>query len=311
VTKHVPVGSSRPLIQVALNTARDWAACDVAGGFMARNVDTGDELGFAQNRPFQLASVVKVPIALVVADLCEIGALQASQSLTLTPSERGPGPFGISAMDYEVTMAVGDLVRQMISVSDNAAADALLDHVGLDVVAATLDRWGVTDLAVRHDLRTMYGCAAQVAGDDFSLATRLAIAGPNADGSHSIESLDLHRANVGSAAACVELLQRIWTNQISTAAACATVRAAMRRQVFTHRLSADLRVDEIVVAGKTGTFLNLRHEIGVVEHGGTRVAVAALTSSNRAARLQADVDLAIGRAARTAFESLRTRPAGD
>jgi hypothetical protein len=62
--------------------------------------------------------------------------------------------------------------------------------------------------------------------------------------------------------------------------------------------------------GKTGTYLHLRHEIGLVEAAGAngygaRVAMAALTRTARPAAVAPDVALAIGDAARTAFDELR------
>jgi beta-lactamase class A len=70
-----------------------------------------------------------------------------------------------------------------------------------------------------------------------------------------------------------------------------------------------LRSDTIRVSGKTGSFLHLRHEIGVVDSAsGDRVAIAALTRSARPAAIAPDVDLAIGDAARTAFDELRDAP---
>lgn len=60
------------------------------------------------------------------------------------------------------------------------------------------------------------------------------------------------------------------------------------------------------MSGKTGTFLHLRHEIGVVEAAsGVQVAMAALTRADRRAGLAPDIDLAIGIGARQAFEALR------
>ncbi len=98
---------------------------------------------------------------------------------------------------------------------------------------------------------------------------------------------------------------------VATPAATAELRRLMSLQVFTHRLSSDLRTDTVRVSGKTGTFLHLRHEIGVVEsEEGTRVAIAALTRATRRATIAHDIDLAIdlaiGAAARSAFEALRT-----
>jgi beta-lactamase class A len=80
----------------------------------------------------------------------------------------------------------------------------------------------------------------------------------------------------------------------------------MGLQVFTQRLASELRADTLRWSGKTGTFLHLRHEIGVVEAAsGDRVAIAALSRAGRRAGVAADVDWAIGVAGRSAFEALR------
>jgi beta-lactamase class A len=104
----------------------------------------------------------------------------------------------------------------------------------------------------------------------------------------------------------------VWLDQISVPAATAELRRLMSLQVFTFRLAADLRTDTVRVSSKTGSFLHLRHEIGVVEaHSGDRVAIAALTRSSRRASHAPDIDLAIGAAARTAFEALRSTTGAD
>jgi beta-lactamase class A len=79
-----------------------------------------------------------------------------------------------------------------------------------------------------------------------------------------------------------------------------------------HRLAVELVSDEVRVRSKTGTFLDLRHEAGVVERGtgdatgrGERIAVAVLTRSSVPAAVQMEADLAIGHAARLAVEALR------
>ncbi|MEW2625479.1 serine hydrolase [Streptomyces sp. NPDC048106] len=106
--------------------------------------------------------------------------------------------------------------------------------------------------------------------------------------------------------ALVELLRRVWCDEITVPGATAELRRLMGCQVFTQRLASDLRADSLRWSGKTGTFLHLRHEIGVVEaESGDRVAMAALTRAGRRAALAADIELAMGAAARDAFEALR------
>ncbi|MGW9307371.1 serine hydrolase [Saccharomonospora azurea] len=299
------VATSAELLAVAESLAEHWAAVGALGHLLARNLDTGEELGFDTGTPVPLASVVKVPLALVVLDEIAHGRLDAALPVTIVPEHRSVGPTGVSAFRHPATLAVGDLLHQTLTVSDNASADALLDLVGVAAVDERLRQWGCSGIRVRHRLHRMYECAAGVAGDDFGLALELAIR-DDATRHYSIETLDPAHGNVGTATALVDLLQRVWLDLIAHPSATAELRRLMGLQVFTHRLSSDLRADTVKVSGKTGTFLHLRHEIGVVEaDSGDRVAVAALTRSHRRASTAHDIDLAIGAAARTAFESLR------
>ncbi|MDX2591572.1 class A beta-lactamase-related serine hydrolase [Streptomyces sp. WI03-4A] len=293
------------LLEVAEAIARDWSALGVRGSFLARDIDTGEQLGFDAEEPVPLASVVKVPLALVVLDLIADGGLDPALPVTVDPATSSVGPTGVAAFRHPVTVAVGDLLLLMLSVSDNAAADALFDQVPVADVDARLRAWGCAGIRVRHRMNHMYECAAGAAGNDFSLALELAVRDERA-GRHTIETLDPAHANLGTAAALVTLLQRVWRDEVAHPRATAELRRLMGHQVFTQRLASELRVDSLRLSGKTGTFLHLRHEIGVIEaYSGARVAVAALTRADRRAAQAPDIDLAIGIAARQAFEALR------
>jgi beta-lactamase class A len=300
------VASTSDLLFVAEAIRRDWERVGVSGQLLARNIDTGEELGFDVDQLVPLASVVKVPIALTVLHLIAQGALDAAQQVTVDPATKSLGPTGVAAFRYPATVAIGDLVLQMLAVSDNAAADVLLDRVGIDRVNDSLRGWECPAIRVRHAMHRMYECAAGAAGGDFALALDLAIQSDET-GRHAIETLDPAYANVGSVRALADLLERVWLDRIAEPAATAELRRLMSMQVFTQRLSSDLRADSVRVSAKTGTFLHLRHEIGVVEsvRGGDRVVLAALTRSARRATIAPDIDLAIGAAGRSAFEVLR------
>ncbi|MER8030108.1 serine hydrolase [Streptomyces bauhiniae] len=293
------------LRDVADGIAREWDALGIRGSFLARNIDTGEELGFAADVPVPLASVVKVPLALVVLDRIAAGKLDPARPVTFVPSLGSAGPTGLAAFRHPATLAVGDLLLMMLSVSDNAAADLLLDLVPVPDVAARLHTWGCPALRVRHRLHHMYACAAGASGNDFSLALELAVRDERT-GRHTIETLDPAHASTGTAEALVSLLERVWRDEISEPGATAELRRLMGLQVFAHRMASELRADSLTYSGKTGSFLHLRHEIGVVEaDSGDRVALAALTRADRRASLAPDIDLAIGVAARRAFEALR------
>jgi beta-lactamase class A len=80
----------------------------------------------------------------------------------------------------------------------------------------------------------------------------------------------------------------------------------MRGNLIAQRLSPDFASDSATWSSKTGTLLNLRHEVGVVEHeDGDTFAVAALTESNVPAVLQPAAEALMGEVARTLHDRLR------
>jgi beta-lactamase class A len=303
------LASSAEAGRLARTIHDSWARLGVAGHFLARNIDTDEEFGFAVDILVPLASVAKVPIALAVLDAISDGILDPARPVRIDPEASSLGATGVAAFRYPATIALGDLLHQTLAVSDNASCDALLDLLGLDAVADRLRAWDCPGIAIRHRLQRLYDCASGAVGTDFRLAMELAIRPDGLDGldgPHPIETLNVAHGNVATASALVDLLQRVWRDEIATPEATAELRRLMGQQVFTHRLASDLRADSISVSAKTGTFLNLRHEIGVVESDtGGRVAIAALTRSDRRAWVAQDIDLAIGAAARSAFELLR------
>jgi beta-lactamase class A len=306
---HSYVASTPPGLSVAEAIARDWEYLDISGHFLARNIDTGEELGFDVRAPVPFASVIKVPLALVVLEAIARGEIDPATPIVVDPA-RSVGSTGVSAFRFPARIAVADLVLMMLSVSDNASADALIELVGGDAINDAVRAWGCAGIRFRHPLQRLHDSAHRAADGKVALALELAIQSDQT-GRHTIEPLDPGHANVGTAADLVALLQRVWRDEISERGATAELRRLMGMQMFTHRLASDLRSDTLRVSGKTGSYLHLRHEIGVVETvapdpNRARVAIAALTRTGRPAAIAADVDLAIGDAARTAFEELRS-----
>ncbi|WP_053205986.1 serine hydrolase [Jiangella muralis] len=298
-------GFSGEAVRTAHDIRADWAATGLRGALYARNVDTGEDLGFDVHAPYALASVSKLPLALVVLDLIAAGELDPAHPVDLVPGAMTPGPTGAALFRHPSRVALEDLLLLMLSVSDNAAADAVFALVPPERVTATLQDWGCDGIVVRHPMRRLYEAAAAVAPDDPMLALELAVRATTDGGGHVLPTLDVAAATSGTAAGLVALVERIWTDDVSVPAATARLRELLGHQVR-QRIGAELAADAVTVSSKTGTFLNLRHEAGMVTTStGDRVAVAALTASTVAARSQPEADRAIGRAARAAVDVLR------
>ncbi|KQZ75990.1 serine hydrolase [Nocardioides sp. Root151] len=299
-------GFSGEAVEVAHEIRQAWSEAGLRGAFSARNLDTGEELGFEPDLPFPLASVSKVPLALVVLDLIACGELDAERQVTLDPKDRTPGPTGISSFRHPTSVAVEDLVLLMLTVSDNAAADALFEITPPAAVADRLAAWGCTGIQVRHPIRTLYDAVSAASSDDPVLALELAIRATTGGGGHVLPALDSGTATCGTSRGLVDLMDKVWNDRVSVPTATARLRELLGGQVNGARLASGLSSDLVRVHSKTGTFLNLRHEAGTIcSSAGDRIAVAALTASTVPSRVQPEAERAIALAGRAAFEVLR------
>lgn len=289
-------------VRLAVDIERDWAAAGLSGTFLARHLGTGRELGFGAGTVWPLASVVKLPIALVVYDAFDRGILHPGDKFNISPATATSGPTGVALFRHPCRIAAEDLVQLSLAVSDNAATDVLLERLSTTHVSARLAELGCSDIIVRHPMSSLYGVAR---ANIPALGVEIARAGGTSGGGHLLPALDLTQANVGTGRGLLDLLDRLWDDSVSTPNVCGRVRSALGHQLVQHRLAVDLASDAVRVRSKTGTFLDLRHEVGVVEVGSDRVAVVALTRSSVPAAVQFEADFAIGQAARVAVDVLR------
>lgn len=168
---------------------------------------------------------------------------------------------------------------------------------------------GITGITVRHPMRELTQTPVErFEPREAHLAQWLAIGSRTAGRGHPVPQLDVSRANSGTARACVDLLQALWVPARIPATVAAQVRSLMGLNVIRQRLAPDFSSDASRWSSKTGTLLNLRHEIGVVEHeDGSRYAVAALTESCVPAAVQPTAEAVMAHVARALHDQLRAR----
>jgi beta-lactamase class A len=251
-----------------------------------------------------LASVYKLPLLAGFCRLVDLKAIDPRQQLTLDPSTKTGGPTGLSVFADPVTASLRDLALSMMTVSDNASADALLDIVGLRRLAGMLTEFGLQRTWVRR------GTADNLR--DLQRRTRtndpdqaLAVLADN-DRTDPAGVYEAANASASTARDLTLLLRRLWAGELLSPEQTEFVKSAMHRQIFMHRLASGFPHDEIRVAGKTGTFGALRHEAGVVTlPGGAAFAIAVFTLAARGDFRQPRADAAIGEAARLAVDLLR------
>ncbi|WP_190130925.1 serine hydrolase [Streptomyces mashuensis] len=278
------------------------------GCLLVRDLHTGDELGIDPDTQLPSASLVKVPLALATLERIRRGELDGATRLDVQPGRVDtPGPTGLSRFRHPARIAVDDLLYLSMCMSDSLAADTLFGLTPPARVAEILHEFGLGGISVRHltgelsDTPVERFDAAQV-----HLAHALAIDAGTSGRGHRVPQLDATRANTGSARAFVDLLQALWTPSAIPPEVAARVRDLMLHNLLRHRLAPDFSSDASTWSSKTGTLLNLRHEIGVVEHADGQVfAVAVLTESLVPAGTQPGAEALMAQVARELRDHLR------
>ncbi|KPQ23316.1 MAG: hypothetical protein HLUCCA13_14380 [Halomonas sp. HL-48] len=115
-------------LDTRLNEVEARFAGDI--GVYVQNLASGEAYAWQADRPWYLASLIKVPVAAEV-----LGAgVPTRERLTLKQSDFVDGAGPTNWHDPGTPVSVGYLLEHMITVSDNTATDMLIDRVGLDNV---------------------------------------------------------------------------------------------------------------------------------------------------------------------------------
>ncbi|HEY6740700.1 MAG TPA: serine hydrolase [Actinopolymorphaceae bacterium] len=268
--------------------------------------DTGRQVALHPDEPVALASVYKLPLLVAYARMVDAGDLDPAAPVTLEPDRRTAGTTGFAAMADPVTVSWRDLGRSMIALSDNAAADALLSTVGLERVRAVCEELGLHGTRITGGSADLFEAVRRESGRDTLVEAITWLRDSGAMASAAALDPANPESTVGTCRDMTRLLTAIWQDRAASPAQCAYVRSVLAQQVWTQRLAAAFPFDDVVVSGKTGTFVALRHEVGVVEYpNGEAYAVAVFTRSPRSRLILPAADAAIAQAAKIAVAGLR------
>jgi beta-lactamase class A len=277
------------------------------GWIHARDIDTDREVGLDPDARVCISSIVKLALLVAMHRLVDVGELDLTAPREIAVAGRTSGFTGLSVFQDPVAISLRDLATLMITVSDNAAADVIFDAVGVRRVQAEMSAIGCAGIKVRERIGDMFAALRAETGGVGPAGVAGRVTDPEAVARWRV--LDPGRSSSASPRDLTGLLAGIWRDEVASSSACADMRRALGLQVWPHRLVSGFPGDDIRVSGKTATLATLRHEIGVVEYpDGGRYAVAVLTRTGSLAPTQPRADAAIGTAARTAVELLRSGP---
>ena len=120
-------------------------------GFYYRPL-AGEAVEFQADAPMLAASVIKVPIMVAAFRAMAEGRLDPDEKVEIRPGDKVPSCGALTYLSDGIRVPVRDLVTLMIILSDNTAANLLIDRLGAAYVNRTLADLGISGIALRRKM---------------------------------------------------------------------------------------------------------------------------------------------------------------
>lgn len=201
-------------------------------GFYYKDLTTGEELGLNENRMFQAASVIKLPMFAVVAKLVSEGKASWEDRLVARNEERVPPCGALWFFEDEPAVRLKTLCGLMITISDNMATNMLMRHFGIETFNREFQEIG---LEKTHIERLLFDSSANAAGKQNKIVPR----------------------EMGN------LLERVYRHAFVNEVVSKFIEETLLEQQINHKIPGYLR-GEVAVAHKTGEDSGITNDVGVV-----------------------------------------------
>jgi beta-lactamase class A len=241
-------------------------------GVVARHLPTGRQVTRRAEEVFPSASVIKLPLLVAAFAAVAEGRTEWETRFIVRPEDVVEGSGVLREMHAGLSVTLQDLARLAIVVSDNTAANMLMEAVGIASVAKCLSGLGFRSTRLE---RKFYDFAARDAGLE----------------------------NVCAAGELADLLERLERGQVLSPDASREMLAILCRQAYSERLPAMLPAGT-PVAHKTGTITGVCHDAGILYGPAGPIVVVALTQG---CRDPLAAETAIRRLARAAYDAFSVR----
>lgn len=245
-------------------------------GVAARNLDTGQVLRYKADESFYPASTIKLPVLYEVMRQARQGLFSLSDPLSLRRENMVEGGV-LADLTPGLTLSIRDMATLMITISDNAASNELIELVTPASVTLSMQRLGLPGIVLnrRIGIGTEHPLGEATPGD------------------------------------FCRLLELIAEEQVLTPEDCRTILSIMKKQKFkelTVRLLDDWddEPDEPVLeaATKSGWVRGVRNDVGVLWAPRSTYVLAMFSKDCRDQRYHVDneANLALARVSREIYE---------
>ena len=122
-------------------------------GVAIEDLTTGDHFFLREDEVFAQASSIKITVLANLYLQAQQGKLRLTDLYTVQSSDLVPDSDIMGGLTPGVTrLTLRDLATMMVAVSDNSAANVLIDRVGMQNVNAMLDSLGLTHTRLRRKM---------------------------------------------------------------------------------------------------------------------------------------------------------------
>ncbi|MBX3209626.1 MAG: serine hydrolase [Labilithrix sp.] len=273
-------------------------------GLCSARIDAPDAvLEVGGDEVFPAASVIKIALALEVFCQVEEGALALGERVALKTSDKVIGAGVLAELAEGISPTVGDLVYLAMAISDNTAANLLIERVGSYSVNARLSALGLKKTRLSGKILVHETKSGPPATEDFGASASPAGDGDDGRGERSpvtarelVELLGrVYRRDGLPAPACDALLEILQKTQTAS-----SIRRGLPESRFRDRTPARL-------FHKTGSIRGVVNDAGIVATERGAYAVALLSKGSRDLRPTQDnvARIALADASRVIYKAMR------
>lgn len=212
--------------------AREMGAIPGHLGFYYKNLETGLEYGVREDEAFLAASVIKLPLHLLILAEAAEGRIDTREKLLVEESDKVPVCGALTLFTGEVEADIATLCRLMISLSDNTATNRLIRHLGIEAIAEGFAAMGLERTRIR---RKLFDSEASKAGIQNTISPK----------EMGVLLEQIYRGGFVSGSVCKEALEILLQQQVD------------------HKLNGKI-CGRAEIAHKTGEDDGLSNDVGIV-----------------------------------------------
>lgn len=201
-------------------------------GFYAKNLVTGDSFGLNEERQFEAASVIKLPVYAAIMKLAAEGKADLDEKLLCRNEDKLPPCGALCFFTGEVSADIRTLCGLMISLSDNTATNLLIRRFGIERLNREFQELGLEKTHLERLLFDSQAAAAGLENRAVPLETGM-------------------------------LLEQIYRHTFISPDISRQMEALLLKQQINHKIPGYLPPD-IPVAHKTGEDDGITNDVGIV-----------------------------------------------